>query len=514
MAIRRLLAVVVVVCGALVPVGAASSQDAGTHAGWLGGKWKPDKDLGSFYMVAKTIGAHDVWGRSDSTGAKYTGRGIGVALVDSGVTRVEGLAAPGKVVNGPDLSFEAGDPGLRYLDTFGHGTHMAGIIAGRDPDTPSGNENNSNYHVGIAPDARIVNLKVAAADGSTDVSQVIAAIDWAVQHRNDPALNVRVLSLSFGNQALQPYQIDPLAHAVEVAWRAGIVVVVAAGNEGAAGTTLTNPAIDPFVIAVGASDHNGTEDRKDDRLASFSSVGRSSRRPDVLAPGRSVVSYRVPGSYLDTAYPTAVVRDEKGKPRFFRGSGTSQATAVVAGAVALMLDERPTMTPDQVKYALMNRAEPAIGTTVRQLQLKDIQKVPVTRVVAQSHARSTGTGSLELARGGSHVADPDTGQELRGERDIFGKRWDGTRWAAASLAGQSWRGGTWNGSTWTGDGWSGNSWRYAAWSSASWTGNSWRTGAWSGMIWTGQSWRGQSWRCTSWLGNSWRAGTWSGVVWR
>ena len=119
------------------------------------------------------------------------------------------------------------------------------------------------------------------------------------------------------------------------------------------------------------------------------------------------------------------------------------------------------MTPDQVKYALMNRAEPAIGTTVRQLQLKDIQKVSVTGVAPQNHARSTGTGSLELARGGSHVADPDTGQELRGERDIFGQTWDGTRWAAASLAGQSWRGGTWNGSTWTGDGWTGNSWRYA-----------------------------------------------------
>lgn len=527
-----------VVCGVLAasPTGAmgaslgAASHDVspttasvellGGHGhGKAGDPWKPDKDLGSFYMVTKTTDAQDVWGRSDNRGIKLTGRGIGVALIDSGVTPVEGLARSGQVVNGPDLSFESGDPELRHLDAFGHGTHMAGIIAGRDPDTPPGNENNSDYHVGMAPDARIVNLKVASADGSTDVSQVIAAIDWAVQHRNDPALNIRVLSLSFGTQALQPRQVDPLAHAVEVAWRSGIVVVVAAGNEGALGTTLTNPAINPYVIAVGAVDHNGTEKTDDDRVATFSSVGGAPRRPDVLAPGRSIVSYRVPGSFLDQAYPTAVVEDEDGEARFFRGSGTSQATAVVAGAVALMLDERPLLTPDQVKYALMNRAERVGGSTVRQLQLKDIQKVSTSRAPVQNHGRSTGIGSLELARGGSHVADPDTGEELIGEQDIFGRTWDGTTWAAKSLARQSWRGGTWNGSTWTGDGWAGQSWRSVDWSGTSWTGQSWRTGTWSGMSWRGQSWRGQSWRGAtwagmSWRGNSWRSGTWSGVVWR
>jgi serine protease AprX len=153
-----------------------------------------------------------------------------VAVIDSGIAPVAGLNGPGQVVNGPDLSFDSQDPDLRHLDGYGHGTHMAGIIAGRD----------GSYFSGVAPGATLINMKVAAADGATDVSQVIAAIDWVVEHRNDPGLNIRVLNLSFGTTAMQSYQLDPLAYAVEVAWRKGIVVVVSAGNDGAAGTSLTN----------------------------------------------------------------------------------------------------------------------------------------------------------------------------------------------------------------------------------------------------------------------------------
>ncbi|MGZ5380113.1 MAG: S8 family serine peptidase, partial [Mycobacterium sp.] len=346
---------------------------------FLADAWKPDKDLGSFYMVNKSIGSQDVWGRSDSRGAKYTGAGIGVALIDSGVVAVEGLRTPGKVINGPDLSFESQDPQLRYLDTFGHGTHMAGIIAGRDSVVKSGNENDSNNFVGVAPGAHIVSVKVAASDGATDVSQVIAGIDWVVAHRNDPGLNIRVLNLSFGTASVQSYQVDPLAFAVEQAWRSGIIVVVAAGNDGAAGTILNNPAIDPYVIAVGAADHAGTEKRDDDRLADFSSVGSPTRAPDLVAPGRSLVSLRAPGSWLDEQYASARVAYGKGEPRFFRGSGTSQAAAVVSGAVALLLDERPALTPDQVKYVLKANADVIAGSRTAQgaglIDLKDIQKV-------------------------------------------------------------------------------------------------------------------------------------------
>ena len=164
--------------------------------------------------IADRIGVDDLWTYG------LTGAGVDVALIDSGVVPVDGL---GSVVHGPDLSFESQNPELAHLDTFGHGTHLAGIIAGRDPG-PSGFR-------GIAPGARIISLKVADAFGATDVSQVIAAVDWVVQHRQTNGLNIRVLNLAFGTDSGQDYRSDPLAYAVEVAWRKDIVVVVSAGKQ-------------------------------------------------------------------------------------------------------------------------------------------------------------------------------------------------------------------------------------------------------------------------------------------
>ena len=152
--------------------------------------------------------------------AGITGNGVTVALIDSGVAPVDGLATNGKIVNGPDLSLDSQNDSLRYLDAYGHGTHMASIIAGRGNSAPSvvASSDPRNHFLGIAPDAQILNMKVGAADGAVDVSQILAAIDWVVQHRNDGGMNVRVLNLSFGTNSSQAYQIDPLAFAVEVAW--------------------------------------------------------------------------------------------------------------------------------------------------------------------------------------------------------------------------------------------------------------------------------------------------------
>ncbi|MBK5268109.1 MAG: S8 family serine peptidase, partial [Acidimicrobiia bacterium] len=173
----------------------------------------------------------------------YTGAGIGVAIIDSGVTPVDGLTVPGKIVNGADLSFDSQTAGLEYLDLYGHGTHLAGIIGGRDDAAPAipGTRDLQTNFVGVAPGATILNVKVANGAGAADVSQVIAGIDWVVQHRNDQGMNIRVLNLSFGTDGIQDYVLDPLAYAVEVAWRQGIVVVVSAGNDGTHGQ-LRNPA--------------------------------------------------------------------------------------------------------------------------------------------------------------------------------------------------------------------------------------------------------------------------------
>ena len=237
--------------------------------------YDPASDVNSMSSTTDYTGAQAWWA------AGYTGKGVDVALIDSGVSPVEGLDAPGKVINGPDLSLESQAPNLTNLDTFGHGTFMAGLIAGRDA-----------AYRGMAPDARIVSVKVATADGGTDVSQVIAAIDWVVQHRNDNGMNIRVLNLSYGTNSSQWYGVDPLAFAVEQAWDAGIVVVAAAGNSGYQGKgsspALANPAFDKRIIAVGASDSMGTATLTDDTVPDFSAAARtgSARAPDFVAPGR------------------------------------------------------------------------------------------------------------------------------------------------------------------------------------------------------------------------------------
>ena len=239
--------------------------------------------------VAKLTGATTFWRNG------YSGQGVDVALLDSGVLPVEGMLTPNKLVIGPDLSLESQSPTLEDLDTFGHGTHMAGIIAGRDSGTTSSTYATDNTHyLGMAPGSRIVSIKLADAQGNTDVSQVIAAIDWVVTHAQDTGMNIRVLNLSFGTDSTQDYRLDPLAHAAEVAWNSGIVVVVSAGNGGGTTTGLANPAYDPAVLAVGAVNTQGTADRTDDRVPAVLAARRDPRGQAGSRPGRARLLDRQP----------------------------------------------------------------------------------------------------------------------------------------------------------------------------------------------------------------------------
>jgi serine protease AprX len=204
-----------------------------------------------------------------------------------------------------------------------------------------------------------------------------------------------VLNLSFGTDSVQDSRLDPLSYAVEVAWRKGIVVVAAVGNDGATRTRVSMPAANPYIIAVGAADPMSTEDRSDDKVAPFSTLGNATRHADILAPGRSVVSLRDPGSYIDAQYPAALVRDPQ--QRFFRGSGTSQAAAVVSGIAALLLQQRPTLTPDQVKRLLMTSRQAMssnAGDVYAAGQL-DMKKAidTATPTFAQTYSPATGQGS-------------------------------------------------------------------------------------------------------------------------
>lgn len=459
-----------------------------------------DLSLGSMYNVVDQIGARDLWNRG------FTGRGINVAIIDTGITPVGALSTPGKVVAAVDLSGEGHLVEARNLDTYGHGTHIAGIIAGRQPGrNPRDADEHPGWFMGVAPGAGLVSVKVADNTGATDISQVIAGVDWVTDHAAE--LDIRVLNLSYASGSPLPYSSDPLAYAVERAWKAGIVVVVSAGNGGNLSSTLTSPALDPYVIAVAAVEATG-----DDSFTApeWASSGDGVRNPDVAAPGAHIESLRVPGSRVDQEHPEGYVSDT-----LFKGSGSSQAAAVVSGAAALLLDARPNLTNDQVKALLQRRTVPATPTNPL---LSGTGVVQVDRVYdrfvgasTQSWAPAVGDGSLEAARNGQHVTV--NGVTVTGEVTVLGTSWSGTSWSDARWSGTSWSGTSWSGGSWMGTSWSGTSWSGTSWSGTSWSGTSWSGTSWSGTSWSGTSWSGTSWSGTSWSGTSWSGTSWSGTSW-
>jgi serine protease AprX len=474
-----------------------------------GSAYDPAVDANSMDATTSYTGAQAWWR------AGYTGEGIDVAVIDSGIAPVQGLSDPGKVIYGPDLSLESQAPNLRNLDTFGHGTFMAGLIAGRDEGltVPYADAPASAYR-GMAPDARIVSIKVATADGGADVSQVIAAIAWVVQHAHDPGLNIRVLNLSYGTNTAQAAGVDPLAYAVEQAWKHGIVVVGAAGNtgyqRGNGAPGLADPAYNRYVIGVGGSDSMGTQKTNDDRVGAYSASSAgcgSCKNPDFLAPGSHLQGLRVPNSFVDANHPGGMLSD-----RYFRGSGTSQAAAIASGAVALVLQKYPTMSPDLVKRFFSSNAVKLASFDSQAQGAGEIRlgamltKTPQWSYTGQNFAAATGTGSLERSRGSEHLTRD--GVVLAGEKDVFGRDFDSAALASAQASGSSWSGGDWNGSSWSGSSWSGSSWSGSSWSGSSWSGSSW-----SGSSWSGSSWSGRSWSASSWSGSSWSGSAWSGQSW-
>ena len=496
---RRRIGLILPIVLLTTPFAAINVQAAG---------YDPASDVNSMASTTDYTGAQAWWA------AGYTGQGVDVALIDSGVAPVEGLTGAGKIVTGPDLSLESQAPNLANLDTFGHGTFMAGLIAGHDTALSAPYESApATAYRGMAPDARIVSIKVATADGGTDVSQVIAAIDWVVKHKNDNGMNIRVLNLSYGTNSSQWYGVDPLAYAVEQAWDAGIVVVAAAGNSGyqskGSSPALADPAYDKRIIAVGASDSMGTMTITDDTMPDFSAAAKtgSARAPDFVSPGVHLQGLRVLNSWIDTNIDGKTILDD----RFMRGSGTSESAAITSGAVALILSKYPNATPAQVKKLLKDAAYDMPTQNSRQVGSGEMRLAPILSaplpIYSQGIAPAVGGGSLELARGSDHLTRD--GVVLKGEQDIFGKAFNATAMAILEATGNSWSGGMWNGSVWTGSSWSGNSWSGSSWSGNSWSGNSWSGSSWSGNSWSGNSWSGSSWSGNSWSGSSWSAATWS-----
>jgi serine protease AprX len=282
------------------------------------------------------------------------GQGIGIAVIDSGIAPHSALG--NRVV--ANVSFVTGDPEM--TDAYGHGTHVAGIIAG-SPVPAFGVA--PAYAGGIAPRARLVNVRVLGADGSGYTSDVIDGIDWVVANRT--RYNIRIINLSLGHPVTEACATDPLCQSVNQAVQAGIVVVVAAGNAGQAPDGrailggISSPGNSPYAITVGAVNTWGTVDRSDDTVAAFSSRGPSAYdltvKPDIAAPGMKIVSLQADGALLPSMYPSIHVAGSGGNAYMYL-SGTSLAAPMVSGGVALLLQGSPNLSPAQVKFALQNGA--------------------------------------------------------------------------------------------------------------------------------------------------------------
>jgi serine protease AprX len=321
----------------------------------------PDRKLrGLLDNSAAAVNAPVAWN------AGLSGNGIGIAVIDSGISPHADL-----VSGGNRLVFLQSLVGGGNSDYYGHGEHVAGIIAGNGTDSSC--TNCTRHLVGIAPKANLLSLRILDQNGEGTDSAVIAAIDLAIELKS--WFQIRVINLSLGRPVYESYTVDPLCQAVEAAWKAGIVVVVAAGNDGRDNSfgnsgygTINAPGNDPYVITVGAMKSMGTPQRTDDLIASYSSKGPTQIdhiiKPDLVAPGNLVVSLLAPTGTLETAYPQNAVPlnyyestpDTTPSPYYFRLSGTSMAAPVVSGAVALLLEAHPELTPDQVKARLMRTA--------------------------------------------------------------------------------------------------------------------------------------------------------------
>ena len=302
----------------------------------------------------------------------YNGEGVTVAVIDSGImdSHPDLMDAYGRsrVVYSESFNLSEGND---YFDRYGHGTHVAAILGGDA--SKSSSTLNARTFMGIAPKVRFVNLKVLDRNGVGTDSMVIAAIQRAIALKS--TYNIRIINLSLGRPVMESYLEDPLCQAVEQAWKAGIVVIVAAGNEGrnnSMGTqgygTISSPGNDPYVITVGAMKDMKTLSRGDDQMASYSSKGPTLldqiAKPDIVAPGNKIIAALPTGLALTNSYPgnkvplNYYVANGTSQPSdyYFELSGTSMATPMVAGAAALLLDKQPSLTPDQIKAKLMKTA--------------------------------------------------------------------------------------------------------------------------------------------------------------
>jgi serine protease AprX len=357
-----------------------------------------------------------------------TGRGVGVAVIDTGIAgglpdfRVSSLDQRSRVIGSAVVNPDA----TTATDRYGHGTHVAGIIAGDSDGRLLGDPKKGRFS-GVAPDANLVSIKVSDDDGNTTVLDVIAGIQFAMDHKDE--YNIRVLNLSLESTVAESYKTDPLDAAAEAAWFDGIFVVAAAGNRGPGGDAVHfAPGNDPYIVTVGAVDDKGTKEIGDDEPTSWSSRGTTQdgvNKPDIYAPGARIVSTLAPKSAYAGLCAACVSEDGE----YIRTGGTSMSAPMVAGAAAIGFQLMPSLTPDRIK-ALLRDSDRPLTDTIDELSLVDA-------------ARRFSSDGGRLANQGltpNEYIDPATGAI-----DYTRSSWSRSSWSTASdLLRSSWSRSSWS----------------------------------------------------------------------
>ncbi|MFL5847134.1 MAG: S8 family peptidase [Solirubrobacteraceae bacterium] len=508
--------------------------------------------LSSAYIQA--IRADKAWANG------HTGKGVGIAVIDSGLAGglpdFKGADGKSRGVVSAVVNPRTGDA----KDTFGHGTHIAGLAAGNGFNRATGDPLYGKY-AGVAPDANVIAVKADNGSGATDVISLIDGLHFVVTHAKQ--YNIRVVNLSVRTEAANSYRTDPLDAAVEAVWMHGIVVVAAAGNLGESADAVSHaPGNDPYVITVGAVDDHGTKGISDDELAIWSGHGTTQdgfAKPDVLAPGAHLVAPLAPGSYYASACAACVVDGQ-----YIRLGGTSMATGVVSGAIAAIVQAHPEWTPNQIKATLLRRSrevnsdDGAVG-----------REIALDKVLYSNNGRAEAPANQGLTP--SNLIDPATGTINATDESWAASSWGASSWGASSWGASSWGASSWGaaglqqyvadwaGASYTGVGldpttfdagnpqncwqlartaassWGASSWGASSWGSAdldaaktgcdaaskaaaegqasSWGASSWGASSWGASSWGASSWGASSWGASSWGASSWGASSWGASSW-
>ncbi len=509
--------------GTAAPSGAVAVPDAAFHVASL-----PRAGTG---VVGATY--RDTLGRV----AGAAGNGVTVAVVDTGVADVADLA--GRVTH---VNVSAATQG----DGLGHGTFLAGLIAGNG--TSSG-----GTYAGVAPSAKILDVQVAGADGTTSLSRVLAGLQ-AVADVQATDSTVRVLSLALSSGSPLPPTVDPLTRGLDRLWARGVTVVVAAGNDGPEVGTVGSPGNDPVLITVGSLDERATAARGDDTVADFSARGSlfGAGKPDVVAPGVSLVSTRAPGSQAETQNPASWVGSG-----YLKGTGTSMSEAVVAGAVAVLYDVRGSLTPDTVKTLLTSTAYDGVGLSSSDAGAGGVDlaaaaaAAPKAKIVKSSVRTAPKAADAKFAPLESdadewaafvqawQADDLDATAQAWAQLSPQTRRWAANafaaalvmsghaqsdevyndlvgaahRWAEQGWSQRDWADDQWVAHRWADDAWAAHRWAFADWAAHRWAEASWDAHRWATETWDAHRWGGVSWDAHRWAADTWDAHRWAVDAW-